>query len=142
MFIQSKDNKHLIVLSRGEKIMESLTKAASELDIAGGLISGIGAVENLELGFYNLGKKDYHRKHFTNGEYELLQLSGNISLKEDKPFVHVHVTCSDESFQAFGGHMFEGEVAVTAEIYITPLGVMPVRNMDSQVGLHTICGIQ
>ena len=40
-----------------------------------------------------------------------------------------------------GGHLFEAEVAVVAEVYITPLGVLPERDEDKAIGLNLICGI-
>ena len=52
--------------------------------------------------------------------------------------MHVHTAIGDSQFSVFGGHMFEAVVAVTAEIYITPFGVMPERSLDSELGLATI----
>jgi predicted DNA-binding protein with PD1-like motif len=93
----------------------------------------------VELGYYHLEEKDYHRKTFSEMDYELISLTGNLSLKEGKPYIHVHAALGDNQFRVFGGHLFEANVAVTAEVSIIPLGKMPVRELDPRLGLATIC---
>src|SRR5262249_269445 len=92
----------------------------------------------VQLGYYDLHKKDYIRKTFDDEDYELLALNGNISLKDMLPYVHVHTALGRSDFSLFGGHMFEAVVAVTAEIYITPFGVMSERSFQENLGLATI----
>jgi predicted DNA-binding protein with PD1-like motif len=97
---------------------------------------------HVELGYYHLEHKDYLRKTFSEMDYELISLTGNISLKDGNPYIHVHAALGDNQFRVFGGHLFEAEVAVTAEVSIIPLGKMPVRELDKNIGLATICKIQ
>ena len=53
-----------------------------------GQLTGIGALKDVELGFYHLKDKTYDRKMF-KGEAELLSLDGNLTLFENKPFFHI-----------------------------------------------------
>ena len=131
----------MVIIEKGKPLVETLTKAVTDLKLKGGRISGIGAVEKVELGYYDLHEKTYLRKTFDEGDFELISLNGNISLKNGEPFVHVHTTIGDRNFQVFGGHLFEAEVAVTAEIHILPLGIMPERQTNHDIGLDLICGI-
>lgn len=141
MIVHHSDDKTLIVVPRGQKLIATLTREISELKLKGGVISGLGALIDVELGYYHLEEKDYLRKTFSEMDYELISLTGNISLKDGSPYVHVHAALGDDQFRVFGGHLFEANVAVTAEVSIIPLGKMPVRELDSKLGLATICRV-
>jgi uncharacterized protein len=134
-----RDNDRLmIIVDKGEKLVESITQQAAAHELKGGLITGLGALTEVELGFYHLHKKDYDRKTFPK-EYELISLMGNIAKKDGKPFVHVHAALGDEDFSVFGGHLFEARVAVTTEVSIVPFAFAPVRKMNPEMGLALIC---
>ena len=132
-------DKTMLIVDRGEKLVESITRQFTDLNLRGGLITGLGALTEVELGFYHLHKKAYDRKMFPK-EYELLSLIGNIAVKDGKPFVHVHAVLGDEDFSTFGGHLFEARVAVTAELSVVPFEFAPVRQLNSSIGLALICG--
>lgn len=141
-FIKANNQRHVVILEPGEKVIASLEKLAVQEKLGAYSITGIGAIKNVELGFYELEKRDYIRKTFSHGDYELLTLNGNTSSKEGKPYVHIHTSFSDESFHVFGGHLFEAECAVTAEIILLPLAdQLLMREFDPRVGLQTICGL-
>lgn len=138
MFIKNFDAKILVVLDRGQNLVQALTEVVIAQHIRGGHITGIGAVMDVQLGYYDLHKKDYIRKTFSDEDYELLALNGNVTLREGVPYVHVHTAVGRSDFSVFGGHLFEAVVAVTAEIYITPFGLMPERTFNHDLGLSTI----
>jgi len=138
---QGDKEKYLLVINRGEKLVEAITRFAKENKLKGGLISGIGALMNAELGFYHLDTKTYQRTLFDKGDFELISLHGNITKNNGEYFTHVHCSLGKEDYSVIGGHLFEAEVAVVAEVYITPLGVLPERDEDKSIGLNLICGI-
>lgn len=133
-----KNGGHLFVLARGEKLVETLTASLSKNELRGATISGLGALSDVELGYYELVHQTYLRKTFTD-EYELISLSGNVSLKDGAPYVHVHATLGDREFRVFGGHLFEATVAVTVEISVLPFDFAPERKLDPAIGLGLIC---
>jgi predicted DNA-binding protein with PD1-like motif len=68
---------------------------------------------------------------------EILALAGNISLKDGQPFVHAHITLSDQEGRAFGGHLAEGTRVFACEFTIQE-GHAPVtlaRSFDEETGL-------
>lgn len=138
MFIKNLNQKTLVVLDKDQPIVQALTEIVISQRLLGGFITGIGAVKDVQLGYYDLHKKDYIRKTFSDEDYELIALNGNITLREGLPYVHVHTAIGRSDFSVVGGHMFEALVAVTAEIYITPLGLMPERTFSTELGLSTI----
>ncbi len=84
----------------------------------------------MELGYFSIEKNDYER-HPYGGNYELISASGNISVDADIPIVHTHVMISDEKRQLVGGHLFEGIVSVTAEIFLFPMDIALIRKADA-----------
>ncbi len=133
-----KDGRLMLIVERGEKLVATLTETLARHKIQGGFISGLGALTQAELGYYYLHKREYLRKTFVD-EYELISLTGNVALKDGKPFVHVHAVLGDDKFNAFGGHLFEAVSAVTAEVSVSPFPFSPVRLQNDDVGLATIC---
>ena len=95
-------NKYYISLDRDEYVNESLLNISNKENIKSGWINGVGAIYDIEVGYFDVEKKDYVRKKFP-GDYELLSLLGNISIKEESKFVHTHITFSDIDFNVFGG---------------------------------------
>lgn len=141
MFLHNEKNRQIIIIERGEKLADVLNRAVTEQKILGGLISGLGALKDVEMGYYELDKHDYIRKTFSEEDYELISLNGNISLRDGKPYCHVHASLGRSDFSVFGGHLFEATVAVTCEISIIPMGFMPIRLPNADVGIATICKI-
>ena len=138
MLVKSSQNQILVVLDKDQPVVSTLTEIVMAHKIKGGHITGIGALKDVQLGYYEIHKKDYIRKTFSDEDFELIALNGNITLRDQTPYVHVHTALGRSDFSVFGGHMFEARVAVTAEIHITPFGVMPERSYSHELGLQTI----
>jgi len=111
------ESQVFIRLDRGESVNQTLKKYCVENNIKCARIHGLGALEKVELGYYDYHSDHYKTKVFED-EYELLSMEGNISMMEGEPFVHLHVSLSDGDFNAIGGHMFDGVVAVTLECWM------------------------
>ena len=74
------DDKIFIRLARGENIFTHLYKILKTEGVKSAWVNGIGAVENIEIGSYDLKNKRYNRVKL-EGVYELTSLMGNLSLK-------------------------------------------------------------
>ena len=108
----------------GEEIVAALRAFAGARRVRAGLISGIGAVGETELGFFVPATREYVRRVFT-GDHEIGVLTGNFSELEGQPFPHCHVVIAGEDFVAHAGHLFRGVVTVTCEVQIvTDPGVL------------------
>lgn len=140
--LEGKDQHILAVFDRGEKIVAGLTQVAKTHQVDGATLFGLGALEKVELGYYDLHKKEYLRKTFDETDYELISLQGNFSWRDGDYFTHVHASLSGPDFKVFGGHLLEAEVAVTAEVSIIPLGRLPERKANESIGLDLICGFR
>lgn len=131
------ENGWLLVLASGENVHKSVTEFCNAHKINAASISGIGAFQSAEIAWYNLKEKKYSTKTL-RGDMEVLNLSGNIALADNKPILHAHVTLSDSSFAAFGGHVVEGIVGASLEVFIiTHVGPFH-RKYDECAGLKLI----
>ncbi len=109
----------MLVLEKGEKLVESLVACAEKTQIKSASFFGIGALKNTELGFFDINQKAYLYKTFPK-MYELISLTGNIIKHDEQYIVHAHVAIGDSDYKVTAGHLKEAEVALTAEISIIP----------------------
>jgi predicted DNA-binding protein with PD1-like motif len=137
MTFKPSGQKFLIRLFKGEEIISTLTKFCEEQNIQSAWISGLGGSTQITLGYYNLAEKSYHWKDFS-GDLEIVSLTGNVSVHDSKPFLHIHTTISNEELQCFGGHLKSGIVAATLEIVLEKLDSSIERKMDDEVGLNLL----
>lgn len=131
------DSSQVLILQRGEELIESLNSFAAEQKLNSAWLSGLGGAGRVELGFYDLNKRDYDWQVY-DGPLEILSLTGNLTIVDDQPFWHVHGVFSGRDFQAIGGHVRNMEVELTAELHITPLSTPLTRTFDDQTGLKLI----
>ena len=107
----------IVVLEPGDKIIDSLKKIAKEKNI-NGYFKGIGAVKWAEIGYGDAKTGKYNIKRVTGG-FEVLGLNGNITLVETgEIIIHAHILLGDREHRVLGGHLIEGEVSITCEIFI------------------------
>lgn len=107
----------LIRLEKGELLVENVTKLVKDEQIGGAWISGLGAAQWAELGFYNLTSQVYEWKKFDE-LMEITSIQGNIAWDGDSPILHMHGTLSDKNMQAYGGHIKELQAGGTVEIFL------------------------
>jgi predicted DNA-binding protein with PD1-like motif len=134
---QRTDHGWLLRLDAGEEIIASLQAFATAHGIVGGVITGIGAVGETELGFFVRESRSYIRRTFT-GDHEILSLLGNFSVLDGVPFPHCHLILCGEDFAAHGGHLFKGLVTVTCEIHILTASRTIVRTPRPDLGFHPL----
>ena len=126
----------LLVLDKGEDIVEVLTQFAMEQEMKFGSVSGIGACDNVTLNFYNLDTQKYEARE-VNEALELTSLLGNISHIDDKPFAHLHGTFGTRDFQTLSGHLTKSCIDY-GEIVIQMTNLDVNRTHDEETGLNLL----
>lgn len=122
-------------LNHNSDLLNELTEICVRENITLGQIRAIGAVQKACIGFYDQQKQTYMFKS-QDKPLEITQLIGNVSLKDGKPFVHAHITLSDEEGRAFGGHLAEGTIIFACEVFIEIFdGTALERGFDETTGL-------
>ncbi|MBI4134056.1 MAG: DUF296 domain-containing protein [Candidatus Terrybacteria bacterium] len=124
----------LLRLVRGEELVETLTAFCGREGISAGWIEGIGAGDRIEISYYDVEKRQY-MPTVVEEEFELLNLLGNVALKEEKPFLHLHATAGKRDLGAIGGHLHSLRIAGTGEIRLTKFPGELRRSLDDETGL-------
>ena len=138
MQFQKVGKDYLINIDKDEKVVETLTRFCKENGIKNAKLSGIGAVKKTEIGAYDLLKKEYIKREYSE-ILELLSLEGNVALKDGQPFIHAHVVLSDHKMQTLGGHLFETTVGVAGEFFLTQFDGNAYRELKPDIGLACMC---
>jgi predicted DNA-binding protein with PD1-like motif len=128
------DDRWLLRLDRGEDVLAILRAFARSHAIGHASISGIGAIEAVTLGAYDLERREYLTRKLEGG-FEVLSLSGNLAWIDDEPFPHIHVVLGDRNGECVGGHLFEGTVHITLELFVHPSRERVTRGVDDATGL-------
>ncbi|MDP2650147.1 MAG: DNA-binding protein [bacterium] len=124
----------ILRLLRGEELFTELLAFAKKENITAGILHGIGAMSDIEVGYYDLATKEYSFKKLTE-PLEVVSMTGNVAVVDNEPFFHIHAVFSDPELKCYGGHVKRGTVHVTLEIYLQPYSTRVVRELDENVGL-------
>jgi predicted DNA-binding protein with PD1-like motif len=99
------------------------------------VVTGIGTISFTRLAFYHRETRRYQDLTFDQ-DLEILNLTGNVSLKDGGPMVHAHMTVADDAGRTFGGHVQEGCRLIVFEAMIFELtGEVLTRQFDDEIGL-------
>lgn len=131
-----RENIYVVRLEKDENIVESLKKFAKENNIKAAMVNGIGAVTDTKIGIYDIESKKYNETIFSDN-YEITSLTGNITTKDNEPYMHLHINFSGQDCICYGGHFIEGKVTITAEIIVTEIEGNLNRYLD-EVGINLI----
>jgi predicted DNA-binding protein with PD1-like motif len=131
-------------VSRGETLRAALHRIVDEHDVRTAWVSAIGAFEWIDLTEYNQETRRYEKAHRFE-RCELLSMQGNLSLREEEPFWHLHATISlreDGKDVTYGGHVDDG-VVFALELRIECLDELELRRADDPAtGLQLWAGAE
>jgi len=130
-------NAYVIRLEAGEEVIDSLKKFVEKERIRGGFFYGLGAVNKVTLGYFDVEKKEYKERAFEQG-FELTSLVGDISFLGERIIVHAHVTLADGDFKVLAGHLGKATVTATLELVFNPLEGKLEKKPDPETGLNLL----
>lgn len=135
MISSEKENLIIVRLFPGENVFGQLKEVCLKHSLkAGVIISGVGQLGLIELGFFK-EKGNYMNQKFENS-LEVLNVSGIVSVNKKNEYdFHLHISLSDEQKNAFGGHFINGVVSVTLEVAILRTNIAIKRKIEEETGL-------
>jgi uncharacterized protein len=122
-------------LEIGSDLVVEIERFCTEQGVLAGQVTVIGAVRRARYAYY---EQDDHRYRELESQthHEIVGFTGNVSLREDRPFLHAHATFADADGATVGGHILRGCEVFAAEVMIRELaGVSLVRTHDDETGL-------
>lgn len=121
-------------LETGEEIASTLLDFAAREKIGAAEITGIGALSDVVLGFFDLDRREYHENRIDE-QAEIVSLIGNLAMAEGKPKLHAHIVVAKRDGMALGGHLMKGHVRPTLELIVNVSPAHLIRKSDPETGL-------
>jgi predicted DNA-binding protein with PD1-like motif len=122
-------------LETGSDLVEEIERYCLEQSVVAAQVTVIGAVRRARYAYYEQDDHRY-RELETDTHHEITGFVGNVSLKDDRPFLHAHATFADADGRTVGGHLLHGIEVFAAEVMIRELaGVTLTRMPDEETGL-------
>ena len=105
----------------GAEILKTVTECCEKENITGAYITGVGAT-----GYCRIAAGDELKGEYCSSEYnekmEIIHLTGDVTVVNEKPSVHIHVTLAGRGgVEVHGGHLEEGVIFSNCEIIITKI---------------------
>lgn len=123
-------------LPHGGDLLYSLNRLVRDQSIKAGYIQLMGGLQRARLSHFDQLKRAYRELSF-DAPHEIVSGTGNISLRDDTPYAHLHLAISDSEGRVVGGHCLEGCTIYAVEYVIIPfVGVAPRRIYDETTGLY------
>lgn len=132
---------YLIVLKKGQPVVSSLLEILKKQGISSCSLSGLGAVENPTIAYYNLEEKQYI-PHTFEGIFEVASLNGNVSKIDDSLALHIHLVLGNDHYETIAGHLNEAIVGGTLEITVIPFSKDYKRQHDPETGLNQLLALR
>lgn len=127
----------LLRLDKGEEVFEKLLLFASENNVTAATFNVIGASQEVVLAYYDLPKKEY-LDHTLAEDLEIVSVTGNVGIMDNKPIIHAHGVFSNKKLQTYGGHIKKLVVSATCEVTLTKLDGELTRDFDEETGFNLL----
>jgi len=115
--------------------MEGIKEFCKEYRIETAFFQAIGAANEVELAWYDLGAKQYVTALFQE-DLEIASLTGNVTTRGKDLVVHSHGVFSDKAMVTKAGHVNKAVVSGACEIILTQLEGKIDRAFDEDTGLN------
>lgn len=133
-FINDGD-RFVVSIDNHQEVVSVLAAFCSDQGILAGKVDGIGAVNSATLRFLDPATKKYVDKTFYE-QMEISSLVGNISEKDGKPYLHLHVNLGRRDYTVVGGHLLCCTINGACELTVTKLDCKLGRHFDEETGLN------
>lgn len=135
--IEKSGNSFILRLDAGDEFISAVQDFCAQNDIRAAWLQAIGSTKELELAYFNLEKKDYDTSAFVEF-LEVMNITGNVALRDSKPFCHAHGVFGRADMTTIGGHVVRCVVSATMEISIRVLEGEINREFDEKTNLHLL----
>lgn len=124
-------------LDKGEEVLETIKSLCQKENVKLGAMTGIGAVKEAVLRYFDPETKKYHDK-ILEGSYEAAPIAGNISRMNGELYLHLHASLGGAAFDAVAGHLKSAVVSATFEAVIDVIDGDVEREFSGEVGLNLL----
>ena len=131
------NNTVVLRLDIGDEICQCVKDCCEEYNVKLASVSGIGVTQSAVIGLYDLKKQEFIANEI-NSLMEFASLTGNVTTMNGETYVHLHTVLCDEKGKAFGGHLKQGVIGATCEIFINTVDGEVGRVYQKETGLNIL----
>lgn len=135
MQFQRFGDRFQIRIPSGQPLLANLLRFLASEKIGYATLAGLGALRQATVSYWNATTQQYEA-HDVDEQVELVSLVGNVSMKDDAPFVHAHVTLGRSDLSILGGHFNEAIVHPNVEVWVRREHAAVERVLDESCGLY------
>lgn len=128
---------YVIRFEDGEVFPGRLLEFLATRSIFSGTFTGIGAMSRVRLAYFDTSIRAYADLDVEE-QVEVLALVGNVARHSEQPLVHAHITLGRRDYSTLGGHLREGVVCPTLELYLRAGSETIERTVDERYGLPSL----
>ena len=122
-------------LATGTDLLAEIERFCTERDIRSAWVSVVGAVSHAAFGGYEQQERRYLELS-SDFHHEITSFTGNISMRDGRPFLHAHAGFASRDGGSVGGHLLPGCTVFVGEATIREMsGVELERVADEITGL-------
>lgn len=121
----------------GDEILACLMAVCQKERVQLATISGLGAVNEVELGLFDPAEKQYYGNQFARN-MEVVSFAGNVTTLDGEVYLHCHMSVADAEGAVVGGHLKRAVISATGEFFILPLSGSVQRRFSDEVGLNLL----
>jgi predicted DNA-binding protein with PD1-like motif len=114
----SETKTYVLVFAPGDEIMSGLYEFANKYEVKSAHFTALGDVKTAKVGWFDQTKKMFKVNHIDE-QCEITGMIGDIALYNGKPVVHAHISLAAQDGTVRGGHLLEGFVTPTLEVFMT-----------------------
>jgi predicted DNA-binding protein with PD1-like motif len=67
---------------------------------------------------------------------EVSNISGNVSVSDGKPLLHLHTTLGRKDYSAIAGHLLDAKIRGAGEFFFYPLNTVIHKSKNEDVGIN------
>lgn len=121
----------------GEHLAATLIDWLTAQDIGYASMTGLGAVSGATISYWNADAQKYESHELTE-QMEVVSLIGNVTIKDGKPFPHLHLTLGKRDLSVVGGHFNDAVVNPLLEVWLKTESEPVHRTLDETCGLYVM----
>lgn len=126
-----------LVFDTGDDALAELQQFCEREHVYTARMYGIGGFRSVRLGYYDMEAKRYEPID-VDEQVELVSFIGNVTLYDSKPRLHAHCVISHRDGHCTGGHLLNGTVRPTLELFVEELPSRLHRVDRPDVGIPLI----
>ncbi len=138
MEVRKFDQGYVLRLDPGEEIVSCLTDLVKREGIRLGLVSALGAANDVTIGIFDTAAKKYSACRY-QGDYEISALTGNVTRMDGEPYLHLHITIGNPvTGEVHAGHLTAATISATLELFLQVWDGQVGRKFSDTVGLNLL----